>query len=238
MIAVLSDIHANLTALRAVLARAEALGCTRFLSLGDVVGYGPQPGECIELLASVGARNVMGNHDAYLLGLEDCSRSRTVTEIIKYHRSLVTQEQLAWLARSVATHTELDALLVHGSYANPRDGYLYRVSEQDIPAGYRMLFSGHTHVQALLHFGGRSYCNPGSVGQPRDGDPRAAFAVWDGGLPSLHRVDYDVAEVVELIAQSPLPASCGRCLLAGTRVDGTIDRITATEIHEEKNDSI
>ena len=238
MIAIVSDVHANLTALRAVLAQATALGCTRFLSLGDVVGYGPQPGECIDLLASVDARNVMGNHDAYLLGIEDCSRSRTVNEIINYHRTLVSPAQLAWLARSVASHAELDAMFVHGSYANPRDGYLYRVSERDIPIGYQSLFSGHTHVQALLHIGNRIYCNPGSVGQPRDGDPRAACAVWDGGVPSLHRVDYNVAEVVDLIAQSPLPASCGRCLIAGTRVDGTIDRVTSMEIQEEKNDSV
>ncbi|MGO4326837.1 metallophosphoesterase [Cupriavidus sp. 2TAF22] len=225
MIAILSDIHGNLPALHAVVDAARALGCQRFISLGDVVGYYAQPGECIDLLRQLDAINVMGNHDQYMVAALDCPRSRTVAQIMAYQRTVVSVEQVAWLARSVSIHTEALNYFVHGGWNDPLDEYLYRVDAHTVPPQARNLFSGHTHVQTLAVFGEKTYCNPGSVGQPRDGDPRAAFAVLDGYEIALHRVDYDIAQTVAAMERAGFPRHYAECLYMGAQIGGRIDKV-------------
>ncbi|WP_209423696.1 metallophosphoesterase family protein [Melaminivora jejuensis] len=109
MIALLSDIHSNLPALQAVLTDAKDNGCDEFISLGDVVGYGAQPGECIDLLRECGAVNVLGNHDSYLIGRQKCSRSKVVAGIIEYQRNIVTGG--IWIGLRVPCHFLIETTL-------------------------------------------------------------------------------------------------------------------------------
>lgn len=229
MIAVLSDIHGNLPALKAVLAAAASYGCTRMISLGDVAGYYAQPGECIEELRAYDAINIMGNHDSYLLGRSNCPRSRRVAEIIEYQRKIVSEDHLKWLAKSLSTHREGGNFFAHGGWKDPMDQYLYKVSEGDLPPDAKNFMTGHTHVQVLFQFGERTYCNPGSVGQPRDGNPKAAFAILSGNDITLHRVEYDIDETAHAMRQAGFPAFYYENLYIGAQIGGRIDKVTVIE---------
>lgn len=225
MLAILSDIHANLPALEAVLADAQGRGCTRFISLGDVVGYGALPGDCIDLLRSLDVPNILGNHDSYITLNENCPRSPAVSRIIDYQRTLLTSDQVEWLRNSQESLREDDLMFVHGGAEDFRDQYLYTVSRNSVPNGIRWLFSGHTHVQVCANFGDRGYCNPGSVGQPRDGDNRAAYATIDGGSLQLHRVSYDIKRAVEAMKAAGFEPFCYESLFKGTQIGGRVDHI-------------
>lgn len=225
MLAILSDIHGNLPALEAVIVDAKKRGCTRFISLGDVVGYYAQPGECIDLLRSLNIPNILGNHDSYITLDENCPRSRLVSEIIQYQKGVLSTEHVAWLKASMELYRENDCMFVHGGPEDPRDQYLYSISPDVIPSGVRWLFSGHTHVQACIDFGDRGYCNPGSVGQPRDGDCRAAYAVLVGHSVTLHRVSYDIERTVHAMKQAGFEPLYYENLYIGAQIGGRIDRI-------------
>ena len=228
MLAILSDIHGNLPALEAVVADARSRGCTRFLSLGDVAGYGAQPGECIDILRQLDAVNILGNHDSYITLNEDCPRSRVVSQIIDFQRGVLTTAQVDWLKSSLDMLREDDLLFVHGGPEDPRDQYLYTITPQSIPDDVRWLFSGHTHVQVLADFGDRGYCNPGSVGQPRDGDCRAAYASIRGHAVTLHRVAYDVDRAVAAMKSAGFEPFCYESLYKGAQIGGRIDSIKIT----------
>ena len=225
MLAILSDIHGNLPALRAAVADARAQGCTRFISLGDVAGYGAQPGECIDLLAELDAVNILGNHDSYIVLNENCPRSRVVTQIIDYQRSVLKPHQVSWLSGSLRQLREGSMLFVHGGPEDPQDQYLYTVSRDTVPDGIRWLFSGHTHVQVLADFGDKGYCNPGSVGQPRDGDNRAAYAVLSGDEIILRRVEYDIDLAASTMKAAGFEPFCYENLYRGAQIGGRVDKI-------------
>lgn len=225
MIAIFSDIHGNLPALEAVLENAISHGCTRFISLGDVVGYYAQPGECIDLLKSLSALNILGNHDSYLVNQTNCSRSKVVAGIIEHHKKIVTPPQLDWLKQSLPQYHEGENLFVHGGPDDPQDQYLYEVSSKIIPTDVTYLFSGHTHVQTLIEFGDKIYCNPGAVGQPRDGDCRAGYAVLNGSRISLHRVVYDIEKAVWAMKNAGFEKFCYDNLYSGSQIGGRIDRV-------------
>ncbi len=225
MIAILSDIHGNLPALQAVLHTACSLGCTRFISLGDVVGYYAQPGECIDLLKSHGAINIIGNHDSYLLSGTNCPRSKMVSEITNYQRGIVSSAQLEWLSRSVSTLIEDGNYFVHGGWQDPLDQYLYKISASHIPHEAINFFTGHTHVQILVEFDQQKYCNPGSVGQPRDGDSRAAFAVLSGNDIHLYRVEYDIDQAAHAMRMAGFPQKYYENLYIGAQIGGRIDKV-------------
>jgi predicted phosphodiesterase len=233
MIGVVSDIHGNIAALEAVVEAARGAGCSRFISLGDIVGYYPRIGECVDLLREVGATNIMGNHDYYLVSGTDCPRSRLVAELGAYQRQFINDEQIAWLAESKREVIEGANVFVHGGPRDPQDQYLYRVSEMDIPPGAKRLFSGHTHVQTLFAFPHAEYCNPGSVGQPRDGDPRAAFATFDGSEIVLHRVPYDIDRMASDMKAAGFPAKYYENLYIGAQIGGRIDKVTRIESGSE-----
>lgn len=225
MIAIISDIHGNLPALEAVLASIDALGCRSILSLGDIVGYYAQPGDCIDLLKARGVPNVMGNHDHYIVSGEGCPRSRMVNNIIEYQRSIISVEQRTWLGTSKPYIIDGSNYFVHGSWQDPIDEYLYKVSEAHFPDGAARLFAGHTHVQAHLEMGDKEFCNPGSVGQPRDGDPRAAFATLSPAGIKLYRVAYEIDSTAHHMRLAGFPGRLYENLYLGTQIGGRIDKI-------------
>lgn len=233
MIAILSDIHGNLPALKSVLQTASSLGCDRIISLGDVVGYYAQPGECIDLLRAYNAVNIMGNHDSYLVKGTNCRRSKMVCEIINFQRSIINQEQMEWLTKSISALIEDRKYFTHGGFQDPIDQYLYEVSMSDIPAGADCLFTGHTHVQVLIDFNGLKYCNPGSVGQPRDGDPRAAFAAILGNDVYLYRVEYDIDQTAYAMNKAGFSSKFYKNLYIGSQIGGRIDKVTKVSPNEK-----
>lgn len=238
MLAILSDIHGNLSALEAVIADAKSRGCTRFISLGDVVGYGPQPGECIDLLRALNAPNILGNHDSYITLDEDCPRSRVVSQIIDYQRNILSTAQVDWLKASVDYLREADRLFVHGGPEDPRDQYIYTVKRETVPTDVRWLFSGHTHVQILVEFGDCGYCNPGSVGQPRDGDSRAAYAILCEEQVTLQRVTYDIDRTAEAMKTAGFEPFCYENLYEGAQIGGRIDSIKINRASHGCNSAI
>jgi predicted phosphodiesterase len=225
MLAILSDIHGNLSALEAVIADAKKNGCNEFISLGDVAGYYSQPGECINILKELGAKNILGNHDSYITLNQNCPRSKFVTEIINFQKSILTDNQVRWLKESKKSHAEKGALFLHGGPNNHTDEYLYTIREDIIPEGYRWLFSGHTHVQSYTDFGQRGYCNPGSVGQPRDGDPRSAYAILSQSKIYLKRVEYDIDKTAEAMKKAGFEPFSYENLYKGSQIGGRIDSV-------------
>lgn len=192
----ISDIHGNFEALKAVLGALDGMGVGRVHCLGDVVGYHCQVNECCDALRARGIASVMGNHDWYLASGGICRRSRSVNDCLAYQRRVITPANREWVASFPVQRREDGFHMVHGGWDNPVDEYL-----EPTPAYFEgiegeLFVSGHTHVPVVLAMGGRQYCNPGSVGQPRDGDPRASFAVFDGRF-TVHRVEYDIDRVSE-----------------------------------------
>ena len=197
--AFISDIHGNFEALKAVLAEIDRLGVDRIFCLGDVVGYYSQVNECCEELRDRKIPCIMGNHDWYLAGGGFCSRSRSVNECISYQRKIITPENLEWI-RSFPLFRYVDELrMVHGGWTDPIDEYLKPSVEYFDQVEGTVFVSGHTHHQTVQIFGEKIYCNPGSVGQPRDGDPRSAFATFESGNFTLFRVEYDMGRVFDLM---------------------------------------
>lgn len=226
MIAVISDVHGNFPALRSVLAAADRLGCTRVISLGDVTGYYAQPDKCIDLLAERGAVQLLGNHDSYLVEGTACPRSRLVSSLLEHQAQVVRRDQVEMLAGLSSQYEEGNACFVHGGWEDPRDQYLYRVSPDKLSGPWRYYFSGHTHVQVLASLGEKIYCNPGSVGQPRDGDPRAAFALFDGTSIVLQRVAYDIEETAAAMRSAGYDEPrLWENLYIGAQIGGRIDKI-------------
>jgi len=225
-IAVLADVHANRIALAAVLAEADRRGAARLVCLGDFVGYYAQPNECIELLADRGAEGVIGNHDLGALGVQDPLASRAASEMQAWTAGQLTPASVAFL-RALPPRREFAwGSAVHGCFINPRHstGYITATMAasnlaclSDGRAGGRVGLFGHTHMPAVyctqwesdlpasgtlqLPRNGVALANPGAVGQPRDGDPRAAFALLDLEDWTLEflRVPYDVDEAVRLM---------------------------------------
>ena len=239
-IAVISDIHSNLQALAAVLARIDALGCEAIYCLGDIVGYGARPAECVELIRASGAICIQGNHDALVAdGTLELGFNPRSLQAVAHNRDLLDPGALAWLA-SLPTRLDLDqgTVLAHGSPAD-RDRYLLFSRdlelvrrEQEMQVGSGITFFGHTH-QAVCFAGsglapqvpgplelpaeGRILVNPGSVGQPRDGDPRAALVVWHRQDRRIvfERLDYDIETARREIIAAGLPERLGDRLREG-----------------------
>ncbi len=230
-IAILSDIHSNLVALDAVL---DALGSVDAIwVLGDVVGYGPEPDAVVERLVELGAVAVAGNHDAAVVGTADVTWfNPDARAAIEWTRPRISAATRAWLAALPTTLSEPPAFLVHGSPREPLWEYITSgrearpnlafLASKGLPLGLH----GHTHVPVLWRRtddelelvrtddGTRIdldervvLANPGSVGQPRDGDPRASYLVYDTerGVLAWHRVTYDVAATQEAMRRAGLP---------------------------------
>ena len=143
----------------------------------------------------------MGNHDWYMAGGGFCPRSKSVNDCLAYQRTVITEKNVKWI-ESFPVHRKVANIhMVHGGWADPIDEYLQPTEEYFSGIKGEIFMSGHTHMQILQKYGEKMYCNPGSVGQPRDGDPRSAFAVYDGEF-SLHRIEYNMQVVFDLMSEA------------------------------------
>jgi putative phosphoesterase len=218
---VVSDVHANRVALEAVLRdmpRVDDLIC-----VGDVVGYNPWPAECVERIREVCSATVQGNHDRTVQSPGKYRANRMAHAGLELASERCSREQMKWLRELPrrATAAGGRVLLVHDHpehvdrYVRPADFSRMRPHLDEHDA----LLLGHTHVQHEATVDGRLVCNPGSVGQPRDGDPRAAYAVLDTDADpvtaDLHRVEYDVERVQAAIREAGLPERTAERLAAG-----------------------
>ena len=216
-IAVISDIHSNYDALQAVLSDMgdyDALVC-----LGDLVGYGAQPNEVVSEIQSLrpGAI-VMGNHD-YAVSTGDTSGFvQHAVQAIEWTRREISPENLHYISslRSKATFVAngTKIALAHGSPRDPLNEYIYPSTPDFIlrslvdESGGDLLMLGHTHVPFQLRFGSRLIGNPGSVGQPRDGDPKASYAILEPSTETvleIHRVGYNIDSAASRIVARGLP---------------------------------
>jgi len=226
MIAIISDIHANYEALKSVVADAKDNGCTEYICLGDIAGYHSEINQTIELLKGLGnLRFILGNHDVYLIEKSGCPRSKLVTASLRYQESVITTDNLIWLTNGVLSIRHGDTLFTHGGPHDTQEQYIYKVREETFPSGTRRIFCGHTHVQKILKLNEKQFCNPGSVGQPRDGDARAAYAILDGDNIHLRRVKYDIEKTQDAMKQAGFAEACYLNLSHGTQVGGRIDDI-------------
>ena len=232
---VLSDIHANFTALEAALAAVDGRW-ERVVCLGDVVGYGPDPNEVIDRVRALQATIIRGNHDKAACGLADAEDFNPVARTAaEWTRAQLRAENLAFLQELPSGPVEADGLaLVHGAF-HDEDEYVFAPAQAldgllESPSA--VTFFGHTHFQGGFSFrdnkleviqlrpnGGTSFAalrveagtryllNPGSIGQPRDGDPRSAFAVADlsHAVIEFWRVPYDIEAVQERMKRAGLP---------------------------------
>jgi putative phosphoesterase len=215
--AFISDIHGNYEALKAVLYELDNLGISKVYCAGDIVGYYSQINECCQELRARNIPTVMGNHDWYMAGGGFCPRSKSVNDCLVYQRTIIEKENLAWL-KSLPIQLQINHIqMVHGGWGDPIDEYLKPTSEYFEKVLGNIFVSGHTHVQMVCKFGDKLYCNPGSVGQPRDGDPRAAYAIYDGQNFKLHRVEYDVQKVFDLMDAAGFSDYYYGCLKTGSR---------------------
>ena len=226
MIAIVADIHGNYPALKAVVSDIESLKVDKIYSLGDVAGYYSMINECIELLINKNITNIMGNHDYYLLNNKRCPRSSIANKCLDFQRELITKENLLWLRGSVEKIDIDNIRMVHGGWKNHLDEYL-RVIKDDYFQGVKgkYFFSGHTHVQMIKKMKQKIYCNPGSVGQPRDGDPKAGYAVFDGNQIILKRVKYNIRQIEDNMREAGFTENFYGNLSVGSRIGGVIDKV-------------
>ena len=237
--AILSDVHGNLEALRAVLADAEQQA-DDVLCLGDMVGYGADPVACVDLLGTRARHVVAGNHEYGVTGRLPLSWFNPFARAAaEWTREQLDPGCASYLAALPLAAEVDDATLVHASPRQPEE-WEYLVDAEDGLTAFaafttRLCFVGHSHVPAVWSLGssgpdyargavdmrleaGRRYIvNVGSVGQPRDRDPRASYAVWDVDDRRVHvrRVPYDTAAARAKIASAGLPRFLGERLSAG-----------------------
>lgn len=202
MIGLISDIHGNYTALMAVLKELDKMNVDEIYCLGDIVGYYTQVNECIDELKKRNVLCVLGNHDWYMVSNTNCIRSKSVNICIEYQRKLIKHENMNWLLSNPIARRINNLFIVHGGWNNPLDEYINPDTNYFKDIDGVLFASGHTHVQKISILDKKIYCNPGSVGQPRDNDPRASFAVIQDNMFQLHRVQYDISTVAKLMQEA------------------------------------
>jgi predicted phosphodiesterase len=230
-IAVISDIHGNLEALQSTLERIDALGITAVYCLGDIVGYGASPNECVELIRRRNIASIAGNHDKAVIGevpVDDFSAM--AKEGVLWTRTVLIDENTAYLRGldyQIAAH---GVLFVHSSPDAPEE-FRYLLSYGHAIESFRSMtanlcFIGHTHRPVIFCEDGNTQTiarekkfivNVGSVGQPRDGDRRGCFAVFDTDHYTLEyvRVEYNIEESRKKITNAGLPQKLADRLLVG-----------------------
>ena len=241
--AVISDIHSNLPALEAVIQALGSLRVDGYYCLGDVVGYGSSPNECCEIVSRLGATILRGNHDEAAIspGKEQWFPN-AARACILWPRSVLTEESRAFLIALEPLHVLDGVTLCHGSVSDPD---FYTTTPREALLSFAVLrtplcFFGHTHYAeffrydslvdtmpeeimrpdgGVLHLevGPKYMINPGSVGQPRDGNSQAAFAIYDVAEATVefHRVSYNVSAAQEGILLAGLPESMAARLTEG-----------------------
>ncbi len=218
MIAIISDVHANYPALAAVLNKIDQLDVSRIICLGDTAGYYSQINECCNELRERDIFTLQGNHDWYLYSGSDCPRSNSATAVIQFQSRIIVSENLQWLG-GLPSKARIDGIsAVHGGWSDPLEEYVRPSATYFEMIEGEVFVSGHTHHATLWRSGNKQYCNPGSVGQPRDGDWRAAFATWDGESFTLFRVEYDFRETQFHMQKQGFPEFFWRNLEYGIRI--------------------
>jgi diadenosine tetraphosphatase ApaH/serine/threonine PP2A family protein phosphatase len=230
---VLSDLHSNLEATQAVLADARAAGYERVVCLGDIVGYGGSPNEVVDLLRSLEPAGVIrGNHDKVAAGVEEGENFNDIARAAAlWTREMLTPGNRRWLAELPRGPLDQGGFLI--SHGTPLDEDAYILSEMDAlvvfdSMEFTLAFFGHSHFACAFVLGpdgarlemledddcvldvgagARYLVNPGSIGQPRDHNPKAAYALFDSasGRVTVRRVAYDVRGAQRRITDSGLP---------------------------------
>lgn len=229
--AIISDVHGNLEAFRAVLDALSGERIDAYLSIGDLVGYGADPKECIKFLKSLDPQVLIaGNHEWGIAGLADIeSFSDLARHAVLWSRSALDKEETEYLKSFQLVYEDEKMTLVHGTLNMPEEFY-YIFDSNDAYVTIRAMksrlcFVAHTHVPAIffsdnnrvdyidgprirVDLGKKYVINAGSVGQPRDGDPRASYAIYDNkeATVEIKRVEYDVKRAQEKILRAGLPA--------------------------------
>jgi diadenosine tetraphosphatase ApaH/serine/threonine PP2A family protein phosphatase len=243
---VITDVHANLPALEAVLGAIDGAGIEEIWCLGDVLGYGAEPDECAELVRERCAICLVGNHDLAVFGVLDVAAfSEAAAEAVAWTRENVSESNLAALRELEPAGERKGIGLFHASPRDPVWEYVLSAEQADAcfdAQPTRVALIGHSHVSlyftrpgddeegeeirgsqasddTLLDLGtGRWLINPGSVGQPRDGDPRAAWLELDTGkqVARFHRTRYDVDRAAASIIAAGLPRRLADRLQVGS----------------------
>ena len=236
--AIIGDIHANLEALDVVLADIKAQRCTHYACVGDVVGYNANPKECLDIIRSMGMPCVKGNHDEY------CSAAATLegfnphaAEAVEWTRRQLTEEDQQWLRDLKYMRLVANWSMVHATLDGPqRWGYVADRLAAAASFTYQntaVCFFGHTHLPLAfirdsqvrggtyskfrIEPGRKYFINVGSVGQPRDGNPKAAYVIYDmnDNTVELRRLDYDIPTAQAKIRAAGLPERLAERLAYG-----------------------
>jgi len=216
-VGVISDVHGNLPALDAVFEDMPAVDA--LVNAGDVVGYNPWPAACVDAMRERAVPTVVGNHDRAVVDETEFRFNDMAAAGVRYARRELDETELAWLDGLPEQRRLFEGRLrlVHGHPDNPNH---YTYPDEFSPSLLEdedVLVMGHTHVQHAERYPEGTVLNPGSVGQPRDGDPRAAYAVVDLETTRVesYRVEYDVEAVIDRVASEGLPRRIGTRLRAG-----------------------
>ena len=236
--ALVSDIHANLEAFTACLKVIEEERCDKIVCLGDIVGYGANPRECIKMVREYGMATIAGNHDFACIGKTNINYFNSYAkESTLWTRKVTTEEDKEFLNSLPLVDYHDDFTVVHGTLYSP-ELFDYIQTTYDAYLSLQLLenqvcFLGHSHVpitffqgemisytlhpEITLEDGVRALVNIGSIGQPRDDNPRASFAIYDTEARKIkvHRVEYDVETAAEKIRKAGLPAPLAERLKYG-----------------------
>lgn len=236
--AIIADIHANLDAFQVVLDDIQTQKCDKVVCLGDVVGYGAEPKKCLDIVRAMAIPCIKGNHDEYCSIDEHTEGfNPQAAEAILWTRQQLTQEDRNWLRDLKYLRLIANFTIVHATLDVPqRWGYVFDKLAAAASFTYQntnVCFFGHTHVpvafvrDTMVRGGtyskfkvepGRKYfVNVGSIGQPRDGNPKAAYVVYDmtEGTIELRRLDYDIASAQRKIREAGLPERLAERLAYG-----------------------
>ena len=237
--AIFGDVHSNIDALNVVLDDCRSQGVTDFLCTGDVVGYNACPHECLQIVRDLGCPIVMGNHDHYVSSaqnLEDFNPA--AAEVIEWTRHQLNDDEMAFLRSFPFVKTTMGITLVHATMDNPEAfGYVFDHLQAEAHFAHQitpLCFHGHTHCPMIyekqvsavyridaqdfrLPIGRKYFINVGSVGQPRDGDPRATYVLFDMKTRQItfRRLEYDIAAAQERIRRAGLPERLAERLATG-----------------------
>ena len=236
--AIIADIHANLDALEVVLKDAKEQGCTHYTCLGDVVGYGANPRECLDIVRDAEMPTVKGNHDEYC-SIDDETEGFNphAAQAVLWTREQLTDDDRQWLRDLKYFRLVTSFSIVHATLDGPQGwGYVFDKLAAAASFTYQntsVCFFGHTHVPVAfirdsmvrggtysklkIEPGKKYFINIGSVGQPRDGDPRAAYGVYDLdlGVIELRRLEYPIEKAQAKIRAAGLPERLADRLATG-----------------------
>lgn len=212
-ILIISDIHGNIAALNAIRENADMVFC-----LGDMVNYGPYPGECIKKIRGMTDKIVRGNHDHAIGNNLGCGCSEKYSELSNAGKGFtiatLNNDEKSFLGNLPLTLNLQSAgkrfFFSHASPSGDLHKYLrpnvkdaeFITESEGITAN--VVFLGHTHLAMVREINGITYINPGSVGQPRDGIPLASYAVWEDGRIEIKRVSYDIESTVQGLQQTTI----------------------------------